>query len=474
MKRRTFIHNTAMAAAGVSLANPGLGILSYHGFESKRPALKKRTFVSDAVEAFVSQVKTNIPNSEIGWLFENCFPNTLDTTIRYSEPAGKPDTFVITGDIPAMWLRDSTCQVWPYLQLINEDPKLKKLIQGVINRQVNSVLLDPYANAFLFDIIEKSQWLSDHTKMSPGVHERKFEVDSLCYVIRLSHGYWKETNDISLFDENWKKAMKRIIEVFRKQQKKQANNPEYTFTRNSENPTETLANSGNGRFANPVGLICSPFRPSDDATIFQFLIPSNFFALQSLKNLDRIYHKHFPNDPLTSEIESLSTDLFSALIQYGVVSHPIFGKIYAYEVDGFGSMVLQDEPNIPNLTSLSYLGCVPSTDQVYQNTRKFIYSSANPYYLKGSVADGLGSPHTPPAYIWPLGIMMRALTSDNRDEIANCIRMLKASHAGTGFMHEGFDKDKPSNYTRPWFSWANSLFGELIVKTWKTNPDLLS
>ena len=474
MKRRTFIRNTALAATGMSIIKPGYAIISSRGFESKRPPLKNRTFVSEAIEAFVSQVKTNIQNAEIGWLFENCFPNTLDTTIRYSEPGGKPDTFVITGDIPAMWLRDSTCQIWPYLPLINEDPKLKKLIQGVINRQVNSVLLDPYANAFLFDKNGKSQWISDHTKMLPGIHERKFELDSLCHVLRLSYAYWKETNDISLFDENWQKAMKRIIALFQRQQKKTGNDPEYSFTRNSENPTETLANSGNGRIVKPVGLICSPFRPSDDATIFQFLIPSNFFALQSLRNLDRIYHKHFPNDPLIREIENLSADLFAALIQYGVVNHPLYGKIYAYEVDGYGSMVLQDEPNIPSLTSLTYLGCVPGSDLVYQNTRKFIYSNANPYYLKGSVAEGLGSPHTPSTYIWPLGIMMRALTSENREEIANCIRMLKASHAGTGFMHEGFDKDKPANYTRPWFSWANSLFGELIVKTWKTNPELLS
>jgi meiotically up-regulated gene 157 (Mug157) protein len=474
MKRRTFIRTSALATAGISLTNPGLAIISSRGFESKRPPLKKRTFVSDTVEAFVSQVKTNIPDAEIGWLFENCFPNTLDTTIRYSEPNGKPDTFVITGDIPAMWLRDSTCQIWPYLQLINEDPKLKKLIQGVINRQVNSVLLDPYANAFLFDKNEKSQWLSDHTTMQPGVHERKFEIDSLCYVIRLSYGYWKATNDISIFDENWHKAMKRIIEVFHRQQKRKGNNSEYSFSRNSDIPTETLANSGNGRIVNPVGLICSPFRPSDDATTFQFSIPSNFFALQTLRNLDRIYHKYFPTDPLTNEIGELSSDLLSALIQYGVVSHPIYGKIYAYEVDGYGSIVLQDEPNIPNLTSLPYLGCVPNNDQIYQNTRKFIFSNSNPYFLKGTAAEGIGSPHTPPNYIWHLGIMMQALTSENNAEIANCIKMLKATHAGTGFMHEGFDKDNPAKYTRPWFSWANSLFGELIVKTWKTSPELLA
>ncbi len=474
MRRRTFIRTSAIAAAGLSLTTRDFAIISSPGFESKRPPLKKRTFVSDAVEAFVSQVKKDIPNAEIGWLFENCFPNTLDTTIRYSEVGGKPDTFVITGDIPAMWLRDSTCQVWPYLQLMNEDTKLKKLIQGLINRQMNSVLLDPYANAFLFDKNEKSQWLSDHTSMQPGVHERKFEVDSLCYVIRLSHGYWKATGDISLFDENWHKAMKRIIEVFRRQQKRKGNNPEYAFTRNSDIPTETLANSGNGRIVNPVGLICSPFRPSDDATTFQFLIPSNFLALQCLRNLDRIYHKHFPNDSLINEIGDLSSDLFSALSQYGVVNHQLYGKVYAYEVDGFGSFVLQDEPNIPNLISLPYLGCVPNNDQIYQNTRKFIFSNSNPYYLKGIAAEGIGSPHTPPNYIWHLGIMMRALTSENMNEIANCIKMLKTTHAGTGFMHEGFDKDKPSNFTRPWFSWANSLFGELIVKTWKSSPELLS
>ncbi len=473
MKRRTFIRNTVAGAAGLGLLNGKWNIAQAASFESKRPPVGKRTFTSDAVEAFIAKVKNDIHDPQLAWLFENCFPNTLDTTIKYTEADGRPDTFVITGDIPAMWLRDSTNQVWPYLPLANEDPKLKNMLKGVVNRQVSSVLIDPYANAFLYDKNEKSQWSTDYTVMKPGVHERKFEVDSLCSVIRLSHGYWKATNDRTIFDENWKKAMASILDVFRKQQKKHGNNPGYTFMRSSTLPTETLANSGNGRFVKPVGLICSPFRPSDDATIFQFLIPSNFYALQSLHNLNLIYHSFFPADPLIKEIGQLSNEISNALSQYAVINHPELGRIYAYEIDGYGSQVLQDEPNIPNLMSLPYLGCVQSNDPIYKNTRKFIFSTDNPYFLKGTAAEGIGSPHTPPTYIWHLGISMRGLTAESTDELKSCLHMLKTTTGGTGFMHEGFDKDNPEKYTRPWFSWANSLFGELVVKVWKQRPELL-
>lgn len=473
MDRRNFIQTTLAGAAGLSLTPPFPARAFGSAYESKRPPVKKRTFVSDAVESFITRVKADIHDPELAWLFENCFPNTLDTTIRYSEINGQPDTFVITGDIPAMWLRDSTAQVWPYLSLAGEDPKLKNMLKGVVNRQVNCVLLDPYANAFLFDKNEKSQWSSDHTLMKPGVHERKFEVDSLCSVIRLSNGYWKATNDNSVFDSNWQKAMHSIVEVFRRQQKKHGNNPEYTFMRNSTLPTETLANDGNGRFVNPVGLICSPFRPSDDATIFQFLVPSNFYALQSLRTLNKIYLTLFPTDPFLKEIQSLENELLSALAQHTVITHPKMGRMYAYEVDGYGGQVLLDEPNVPSLLALPYLGCVQSNDPIFASTRKFIFSTANPYFLKGTAAEGIGSPHTPPSYIWPLGIIMRGLTAESTLETRNCLQMLKTTHGGTGFMHEGFDKDDPKKFTREWFSWANSLFGEFVVKVWKQQPELL-
>ncbi len=474
MKRRNFIKNSVTATAGLSILPTSFHKVNINSFKSKRPPLKDRTFVSDAVESFIVRVKKDIASPELAWLFENCFPNTLDTTLRTSVSEGKPDTFVITGDIPAMWLRDSTCQVWPYLSLAKEEKKLQDMLKGVVLRQVNSILIDPYANAFLYNKNEKSQWNSDIAEMRPGVHERKFEVDSLCYAIRLFHGYWKATNDSSVFDERWNKAIGTILQVFGKQQKKEGNNKEYTFMRSSTIPTETLANSGNGRFVKPNGLICSPFRPSDDATIFQFLIPSNYFALRSLENLEEVYTTLFPQNNKLEQIQLLKSELKKALESFAWVNHREAGKVLAYEIDGFGSCLLQDEPNIPNLLSMPYLDCMNYSDTLYQNTRKFIFSENNPYFLKGKFAEGLGSPHTPENYIWHLSIIMRAMTSEDKDEIKNCLSMIKSTHGGTGFMHEGFDKDDPQKYTRDWFSWANSLFGELVVKIWNERPELLS
>ena len=205
ISRKKFITTTSFAAAGLTVkikANPIYNLRSSKLYESKRPQVSERKFSSVAVENVIKEVKNHISNEELGWLFENCFPNTLDTTVKYSEIDGKPDTFIITGDIDAMWLRDSSAQVWPYVQLCNKDDELKKLIAGTINRQMKCILIDPYANAFN-DGPGESHWQSDITEMKPELHERKWEIDSLCYPIRLSYHYWKTTNDTSCFDEDW-------------------------------------------------------------------------------------------------------------------------------------------------------------------------------------------------------------------------------------------------------------------------------
>jgi len=106
--------------------------------QTKRPAPADRKFRSEAVDAAILRIKKQIGSPELAWLFENCFPNTLDTTVDFEIINGKPDTYVITGDIDAMWLRDSSAQVWPYLSLVKEDQHLQQMIAGVINRQKNA------------------------------------------------------------------------------------------------------------------------------------------------------------------------------------------------------------------------------------------------------------------------------------------------------------------------------------------------
>ena len=285
LDRRHFIKLNSIATAGI-----GAGLKPAwftNNFESRRPKPSDRKFTSKAVEATIKSIKANIKDPELAWLFENCYPNTLDTTVNYRIIDGKPDTFVITGDINAMWLRDSSAQVWPYLPLIKADPELRELIKGVLNRQAKCILIDPYANAFNMGPTG-SEWDSDRTAMKPELHERKWEVDSLCYPIRLAYHYWKTSGDSSFFDENWQKAGKLIVAAFKEQQRKNGPGP-YHFQRRTEVASDTAPNGGYGNPVKPVGLICSIFRPSDDATIFPFLIPSNYFAVVSLKQLAEMY-----------------------------------------------------------------------------------------------------------------------------------------------------------------------------------------
>ncbi|MEJ0103584.1 MAG: glycoside hydrolase family 125 protein [Bacteroidota bacterium] len=471
--RRKFIQTIGVTTAGALLPAKNLFAQPFNDFESKRPPLADRKFTSDAVEAMIKKIKTALPNKELGWLFENCFPNTLDTTVDFEIINGKPDTYVITGDIDAMWLRDSSAQVWPYLPLIKDDKKLQQLIAGVINRQVKCILLDPYANAFYKDETKISEWKStDITDMKPGIHERKWEIDSLCYPIRLAYRYWKTTGDVSPFDNNWKEAIKLTVQTFREQQRKNGDGP-YTFQRTTAWATDGVPLGGYGYPTKPVGLICSMFRPSDDATIFPFLIPSNFFAVVSLKQAAEMVNKISKDTALANECVQLSDEVSKALAQHAVVSHPAIGKVYAYEVNGFGSYNLMDDANVPSLLSLPYLQAVPVSDPVYQDTRKLVLSSYNPFFFKGKMGEGTGGPHAGMFMIWPLSITMRALTSNNNAEIKQCVQWLIKTHGGTGFMHESFHKDDATKFTRKWFAWANTLFGELIMELYEGKNSLV-
>lgn len=433
----------------------------------------ERNFESKVIEKAIKEFQDNVKDKELGWLFNNCFPNTLDTTVTYTEVDGRPDTYVITGDIDAMWLRDSSAQVWPYMAFVDKDEKLKKLIAGVINRQTKYILKDAYANAFYDDPTKQGEWFTDQTDMKPGVHERKWEIDSLCYPVRLAYNYWKTTGDTSPFDSEWQKSIKEILEVFRNQQMKDGKG-EYSFQRTTPKATDTRALHGYGYPVNPVGLICSAFRPSDDATVFSFLVPSNFFAVVSLEQAAEMMEKLAGDDRTATELRELGTEVRKALDEYAVVDHPKYGKVYAFEIDGFGNKLMMDDANVPSLLSLPYLDSIEDSDPVYQNTRKFVWSLDNPFFFRGTAAEGIGGPHVGMDMVWPMSITMRGLTSKDDKEIRESIKALKATHAGTGFMHETFHKDDPSNFTRSWFAWANTLFGEFLWKTYQERPDLLA
>lgn len=429
-------------------------------YESKRPSPEERLFVSKAVEAKINEVTALLTNDRLKWMFTNCFPNTLDTTVH---PNGEYDTFVYTGDIHAMWLRDSGAQVWPYLSLIDEDEALRKMIAGLIVRQFKCICLDPYANAFYKEPDKEGYWKSDYTDMKPGVHERKWEIDSHCYPIRLAYEYWKISGDDSVFSDVWLQAIELTIKTFREQQRKNGIGP-YKFMRQTHAAYDTLPNYGKGTPVKPVGLIVSSFRPSDDATTFQFLIPSNFFAVTSLRKAAEILETVNDRKDLAGQCIELADEVENALKEYAVYDHPEFGSIYAYEVDGFGNHLLMDDANVPSLLAMPYLGDVDIDDPIYQNTRRFVWSESNPYFFRGTAGEGIGGPHVGYDMAWPMSIMMKAFTSQDDAEIKWCIEMLMKTDAGTGFMHESFDVNDPMHFTREWFAWQNGLFGELILK----------
>ena len=475
MSRRRFLQTGGLALAALamhpmdSLAAAG-GSSSY---KSLRPAPDKRRFTSKAVEAVIAETKPKIKDEKLRWMFENCFPNTLDTTVKHTMKDGKPDTFVITGDIEAMWLRDSSAQVWPYLPLMKDDEPLRRLVEGLIRRQSECICIDPYANAFNDGPIG-SYWETDHTQhMVKELHERKWEIDSLCYPIRLAHRYWKLTGDTAPFDDRWHEAMKLVVKTFREQQRKEGLGP-YSFQRDCDRPTDSQINNGWGAPVKPVGLIVSAFRPSDDATQYGFLVPSNMFAVVSLRQLAEMERTVRGDEAFASQCQALAEEVDEAIRRYAIVDHPVCGRVYAFEVDGFGNALCMDDANVPSLLAAPYLGYCSAKDVIYRNTRKLIWSGNNPYFFRGTAGEGVGGPHVGLNYAWPMSIIMKAFTTDDADEVRDCLRMLRDTDGGTGFMHESFHVNDAKDFTRSWFAWTNTLFGELVLHTVREYPTLLS
>ena len=463
MNRRSVLAGLAAGALAAGSARAAL--------PSARPALAARTFVSPAVEACIAATKAKIHDPDIATLFENCFPNTLDTTVTVADG----DTFVITGDIDAMWLRDSSAQVEPYLPLAKNDRALTTLFRGLIARQARCILIDPYANAFMRDPAAATNlvWaLEDRTDMVAGVAERKWEVDSLCWPVRLAHGYWQATGDITPFDAAWRQAMRLIVHTFRQQQRKNDDGP-YHFQRKAENPVDTLPLNGYGAPTKRIGLIHSGFRPSDDACVFPFNIAGNHFAVRVLHCLAEMAGATGLGAAFAIDCRAFADEIQAVLQAHGQTRLRDGGTVWAYEVDGFGNTLFMDDANTPGLLGLPCYSAVPAGDPVYRATRQAVLSPANPYFFKGTAAEGTGGPHIGMNMIWPMSLMTRALTSDNDPEIAMCLKTLAATTAGTGFMHEAFNKDDPADFTRPWFAWANTLFGELILDIAARKPHLL-
>ena len=423
-----------------------------------RPAPADRCARSDAIERRVGLAAARIADPGLRRLLEGTLPNTLDTTIVPGGDDARPDTFVLTGDIGAMWLRDSTAQVWPYLSSVPDDEGLDRLIRGVIHRQTDQVLLDPYANAFL-DGDGPSEWAGDQTEMRPGVHERKWEPDSLQAFLRLSAGYWHASRSVRPFDDAWREAFGVVLRTLRTEQRLDGTSP-YRFQRPDGDPTDRVQREGRGAPTRPNGMVHGAFRPSDDACGLPLNVPVNLALAAALDAVA----------PLATAVGS-STDAVDAVALAGEIRAGVArdgtGRagttpIWAYEVDGLGGQVLMDDANAPSLLSLPWLGACDPADPTYLATRAWVLSAANPWWFRGSAAEGIGSPHTGRRLVWPIAIALRGLTATTAPERLATVRMLGATHAGTFLAHEAFDVDDPRRFTRPWFAWANSLVGTLL------------
>jgi meiotically up-regulated gene 157 (Mug157) protein len=415
-------------------------------------------FLQPVLEDCAGRIVEATGDPGLAGMFVQAMRNTLDTTLF---PENDGTTFVITGDIPAMWLRDSSAQMRPFLRLLEFDERLYGVIAGLVARQFECVALDSYANAFNREPNGASYDPAD-TSDNPWLWERKYEIDSLAFPVKLAHQLWQRTGRTDIFSESVRQGFGAIVAQWRLEQDHEANSS-YRFVRQTELPSETLSRDGLGPAAAVTGMTWAGFRPSDDACVYSYNVPGNHFAKLALEQIGEIAGVVYQDAELAAEALALAADIAAGIARHGVVSHPDFGDIYAYEVDGLGNALLMDDANMPSLLSLPLTGGVEAGDPVYQATRAFILSKGNPYFYQGSQAEGIGSPHTPEGYIWPIALAVQGLTASTRAEKWAILQTLRDTTGGTGSMHEGFNPDDPGQFTRPWFSWANSMFCELLM-----------
>ena len=391
-------------------------------------------------------------------VFVNCYTNTLNTTVKRME---NNMTHVITGDIPAMWLRDSAAQLRPYIFLAKKNAEIRELIAGLVRRQFMCITIDEYANAFN-EAPNGACWEKDDPDQNPWVWERKFEVDSLCYPLQLAYLLWKNTGCTTQFEGDFQAGVEKILEVFTTEQYHEEKS-NYRFNRNNGYYRDTLSRDGKGALVKSgTGLIWSGFRPSDDACTYGYLIPSNMFAVVALGYLEEMEREIFHNEELAERAKALKEEIQEAIETIGKTFTEEFGMVYAYETDGYGMYNLMDDANVPSLLAMSYLG-YEGEPEVSSNTRRFLLSEANPFYFKGDKAAGIGSPHTPSNYIWHIAMAIQGLTSETREEKLEILKNMAATTGGKGVMHEGFCCEDDSKFTRAWFSWANAMYAELFL-----------
>jgi len=471
----------------------------------QRPNKYCRTFESPAVEKVIEQMNTKLVDKDLARLFENAFPNTLDTTVRWhvddtvkqhrmaqktwDAAAWKgPQSFIVTGDINAEWLRDSTNQLQQYQSLAKKDKEIHQLILGAINTQAEYMIESPYCNAFQPPAPSNLDptFQGDGDNVHPAyeqsfVFECKYELDSLAHFLSLSNQFHNHTGSTAFVTPRWLLALDTLLDVLA-EQSKGTFNPDtgshvpnkYTFQRQTNLGTETLSLSGIGNPLNSgTGLVRSAFRPSDDATILGFFIPANAMLSVELKRTAAMLTSLKKHATVAKTAQNYADAIEKGIMEHAVVKHKVYGDVFAFEVDGYGSHILMDDANLPSLLALPLLGFVPATDPIYINTRKMILSKAgNPYYLTGSDFSGIGGPHVGLSSAWPMSVLVQAMTSDDDAEIMRCLGAVK-NVSRNGLVHESVNVEYGRTYTRSWFAWANSVFAQTVLDLAGRKPHLV-
>ncbi|PGH23728.1 hypothetical protein AJ80_02156 [Polytolypa hystricis UAMH7299] len=469
----------------------------------QRPAEACRTFTSPLVEQVIEDVTSRMVDKDLAQIFRNAFPNTIDTTVRWhvgTHPSSRTSkykradgawegaqSFIVTGDINAEWLRDSTNQLAQYQSLANNDPKIKTLILGAINTQAEFVIQSPYCNAFQppppsgLDPVGTSQKDRVHPVYDKSVvFECKYELDSLANFLSLGNQFYAHSKSKDFLTDRWYTALDTVLRVLEEQSAPTFTEAgdyvrnEYTFQRQTDLGTETLNLKGIGNPLNGgTGLVRSAFRPSDDATILGFFIPANAMMAVELKRTADVIDAAGGKKDLAKKLRDKAKTIENGIREHAIVEHKKYGKVYAFEVDGYGSSILMDDANLPSLLSLPQLGFVDQDDEIYQNTRKMILSKqGNPYYLTGTDFHGIGGPHIGVQNAWPMSVLTRARTSSNDTEITESINMVRDSSL-LGLVHETVNVNHASHYTRSWFAWANSVFAQTILDLAERKPHLI-
>ncbi|UJR08085.1 hypothetical protein I4U23_012362 [Adineta vaga] len=426
-------------------------------------AINTKSAVPHVVQDEINRVcqrltKTNSTSGQI-WckLFTKCYADTLATTTTLLDDN---TTYIITGDIDLMWLRDSSAQVHQYMTL-SHDKDIQRIIEGLIRRQTQFIFTNPYARLTLRPNPPSDDSLEPvHILKGRNIHVamHNYELDSLCYHLRLSYTWWKQTHRTDVFDHQWLLAVSMIIQIMIIEQHHSEISP-YHYTE--------LGNNYQGSRVSYTGMTWSAFRPSDDQTKFGYLIPSNMMTTVVLKQLKEMIQSLYPDQiELLQQIYQLQVDIYSGIHTYGVVQHAKYGQIYAYETDGFSSPLLIDDANVPSLLSAAYLGFktpYDPEDQILAATQSFVLSKENPFFFSGEYASGIGSQHTQSQYVWPMAIIMEGFANQSQVNLDSVWKRLEASHAGTFAMHESFNINNPQQFSRTWFAWVNSLFAELVL-----------